>query len=246
MNSDAVTRRREIEELGRPVWGWARVRWPLVALLLVAFAMFGVAANRTEAFGADVRITRWLQGLDWRLLDWAADATNWSMSGTPLTVFGIAVFAVLLALRWWIDAGMLAAVIAIRLVNQGLKTVIESPRPTSDLVEVIEDADNYGFPSGHASGALLVVGAITWIVNRHIASPGWRAAIWAVAGVWIVLTGIGRVRVGAHWPSDVLGAWMWSVAVMVLVTWVTEKARGKEFEESRRRRVEEFGRGGAT
>ena len=42
-----------------------------------------------------------------------------------------------------------------------LKAVIESPRPTSDLVDVIEEADNFGFPSGHASGALLVVGAIS-------------------------------------------------------------------------------------
>ena len=121
------------EQFGWPVWGWASVRWPLVAVLLVAFVVFGVAASRTEAFGADVRFTRWLQELDWQVLDWSVDATNWSMSGTPLTVFGIAVFAALVALRWWVDAGMLAAVIAIRLVNH----LVEAD-PEFDFTEELE------------------------------------------------------------------------------------------------------------
>ena len=219
-------------ELGRPLRTWARVRWPLVLTLLVLFGMLGIAAHRTDAFGADVRFTRWLQGLDWRLLDWVAVATNWSMDGTPLTIGAAAIVLFLLARRWRIDAGMLAFVIAIRLVNSGLKSLIESPRPTPDLVEVIEEADNFGFPSGHASGTLLVVGATAWIMARHVRSPVWRVAIWTIAATWIVLTGIGRILVGAHWPSDVLGAWLWSVAVMVVVTWGTEKVRTREVAKS--------------
>jgi undecaprenyl-diphosphatase len=113
-----------------------------------------------------------------------------------------------------------------------LKSLIESPRPTSDVVEVTEEAENFGFPSGHASGALLVVGATAWIAARHVASPAWRIAIWTIAGAWIVLTGIGRVLVGAHWPSDVVGAWLWSVAAMVVTTWGTEKVRTREVDES--------------
>jgi undecaprenyl-diphosphatase len=219
-------------DLGWPLRSWAGVRWPLVLTLLVLFSLLGIAAHRTDAFGTDVRFTRWLQGLDWRVLDWVADATNWSMSGTPLTICAIAFVLFLVARRWWIDAGMLTFVIAIRLVNSGLKSLIESPRPTSDLVEVIEEADNFGFPSGHASGALLVVGGTAWIMARHVTSSAWRIAIWTIAGAWIILSGIGRVLVGAHWPSDVLGAWLWSVAAMVVITWGTEKVRTREVAES--------------
>lgn len=212
--------------------GLVRTPWPLVLALVTSFVLLGIAAHRTDAFRPDVRFTRWLQGLDWPPLRWGTDLTNWSMSGVPLTLGAIAVVLLFLFQGWRIDALMLALVIVVRLVNSAMKAVIESPRPTSDLVQVVEDAENYGFPSGHASGAFLVVGAIAWIIARHVASPARRAVIWAAATGWIILTGIGRVYVGAHWPSDVLGAWLWSTAALILIAWGVEKVRQRAVAEA--------------
>lgn len=204
---------------------WERARLPLVFMLVGSFVLLGLAARRTDAFALDVRFTRRIQELDWRPLRWITDLTNWSMSGTPLTLGAITVVLILLIRGWQIDAMMLASVVLVRLLNSGMKALFASPRPTSDLVQVLEDADNHGFPSGHASGALLVVGAIAWIITRHLSSPTWRVVIWGLATIWIILTGIGRVYVGAHWPSDVLGAWLWSTGALILVAWGAEKAR---------------------
>jgi undecaprenyl-diphosphatase len=226
MNSGERARRRTIEQL-EPVQ-WTRARLPLVFMLMVTFLLLGMAASRTDAFELDVRFTGWIQRLDWRLLRWGTDLTNWTMSGRPLTIGAITVVLILLVRGWPIDAMMLASVILVRLLNSGMKAVFASPRPTSDLVQVVEDAKNYGFPSGHASGSLLVVGTIAWIITRHVASPIWRVVIWLIAAGWIILTGIGRVRVGAHWPSDVLGAWLWGMAVMILITWGFEWARARQ------------------
>jgi membrane-associated phospholipid phosphatase len=220
-------------ELGRPAIAWVRTPWPLVLVLVISFVLLGIAARQTDAFQLDVRFTRWLQGLDWAPLRWGTDLTKWSMNGVPLTLGAIAVLLIFLFQGWRIDAMMLAVVIVVRLVNSGMKVLIASPRPTADLVEGAGESDTYGFPSGHASGALLVVGAIAWIISRHVTSPAWRAAIWVIATCWIVLTGIGRVYVGAHWPSDVVGAWLWSIAAMVVITWGTEKVRTREVAESR-------------
>jgi len=243
MNSGERARRRAGEQFG-PV-RWARARLALVFWLLVTFVLLGIAAHRTVAFELDVRFTRWVQGLDWRPLRWATDFTNWAMSGMPLTIGAIAVVVLLLLQGWRVDAVMLAVVIAIRLLNSGLKAVIESPRPTPDLVKVSEHSQTFGFPSGHASGALLVIGAIAWIITRRVASPAWRVAVWVIAACWISLTGFGRIYVGAHWPSDVLGGWLWSAAALVLIAWGIEVVRSRQVAHSEGRIGEwQTGRGG--
>jgi undecaprenyl-diphosphatase len=166
-----------------------------------------------------------VQGHDSRPLEWVTTATNWSMSGMPLSIGAVVVALGLLLRGWRQDAAVMALATAIRAVNSGLKEIVESPRPTPDLVRVTDHASGYGYPSGHAAGALLVVGALAWIVARHVESRAWRVVIWVAAGAWIVLTGAGRVRVGVHWPTDVLGAWLWSVPALMVITWAAVRRR---------------------
>lgn len=204
------------------------MRWVLVVGMLTAFVALAIGAHRVAAFSTDVRITRWVQDHDSTLLDWLTTATNWMMDGTPLSIIGIAIAAVLLARRHPLDAAVVAIAIAIRVVNSGLKEIVESPRPTPDLVRVTDHASGYGYPSGHASSAMLVVGAVAWVAARHVQSRAWRAVIWR-AVIWIAaialiaLTGIGRVRVGVHWPTDVLGGWLWAGAALITITWAAER-----------------------
>ena len=40
-----------------------------------------------------------------------------------------------------------------------------------------------------------------------------------LAALLVAITGFGRMWVGAHWPSDVLGAVLWSLPVVLLMTW---------------------------
>jgi undecaprenyl-diphosphatase len=110
-----------------------------------------------------------------------------------------------------------------RLVNAYLKTVIESPRPTPELVRITDHSSGFGYPSGHAAGALLVIGAAAWIAARHTRDPARRRLIWLGAAAWILLTGVGRIYAGAHWPSDVIGAWLWSVPALVGLTSLATK-----------------------
>ena len=201
------------------------MRWVIVVGMVIAFVVLAVGAHRVGAFAIDVRVTRWVQGHDSRPLEWATTATNWSMSGTPLTISAIVIALGLLLRGWRSDAAVLALATAIRAVNSGLKEIVESPRPTPDVVRVTDHASGYGYPSGHAAGALLVVGALAWIVARHVESRAWRVVIWVAAGAWIVLTGAGRMRVGVHWPTDVLGAWLWSIPALMVITSAADRRR---------------------
>ena len=195
-----------------------RMRWVLVAGLLGAFLALAIGAHRVAAFSTDVRITRWVQDHDPTLLDWLTTVTNRAMDGTPLSIVGIAIAAVLIARRHPLDAAVVAIALAIRIINSGLKEIVESPRPTPDLVRVTDHASGYGYPSGHASGAMLVVGAVAWVAACHVQSCAWRTVIWIAAIALIALTGIGRVLVGVHWPTDVLGGWLWAGAALITIT----------------------------
>lgn len=194
--------------------------WCSGALSLICFALLGVAARRTAAFDGDVRFTRWLQGFDWRVVRWATDFSNWAMSGTPLTAGAIAVALVLLWRRLPGDAALLAIATSFRLFNVRFKELIESPRPTPDLVRITDHSNGYGYPSGHAAGAILVVGAIAWIAARHVGDPITRRWIWLAAGFWIALAGVARIYAGAHWPTDVVGAWLWTLPALGVLIWI--------------------------
>lgn len=83
--------------------------------------------------------------------------------------------------------------------------------------------DGFSFPSGHATGSMLMglLGAwmiIHWVLTRL----GPRLVVWAAAGVLVAAVGASRLYLGVHYPSDVLAGWLlgagWAVTVAVAVS----------------------------
>lgn len=72
-----------------------------------------------------------------------------------------------------------------------------------DLVAQLDPITSPAFPSSHANNAAVVYILFIMLVPqaRH---PVWQLA----AAMMILLTGISRIMLGVHWPTDVLGGWM--------------------------------------
>jgi membrane-associated phospholipid phosphatase len=92
---------------------------------------------------------------------------------------------------WWVWVALMAAA---PLAETMLKAGVARPRP---------EAMSYGFPSGHATAAAAFFGALLFL--SETLRPGLRTAVRVLAVLMIVLVGIARVMLRAHWPSDVLG-----------------------------------------
>lgn len=189
---------------------------------IAAMVLTLVVAAEGAPLAGDVRIARWVQdsGLqenagiinalgDWRWVPFAASvaliAFGVRLGGgrAPAAARGGALAAYIVVLPLWTWSSI-------------LKLIVASPRPAAEFGLSIDRArDSYGFPSGHVYGDVLVYGAMaawaTAFVHPRAVLPV-RAAAVAV----IVLAGPARIVVGAHWPSDVLGAYLWGGCALCL------------------------------
>jgi membrane-associated phospholipid phosphatase len=108
--------------------------------------------------------------------------------------------------RWWIWLGLM---VVAPMTEGTFKFLVGRARP---------EGTSFGFPSGHSTAAAAFFGAVIYL------SAAWpaRRRAWAraVAVVGIVLVGLARVALRAHWPSDVvagvaLGLALASLAMLV-------------------------------
>lgn len=93
--------------------------------------------------------------------------------------------------------------------NSMLKEAFGRSRP--DLVPALDHVTDLSFPSGHAAGAM----AIFLTAALLIPTDKPRLALIAVL-IGAGSIGVSRVLLGVHYPSDVIGGWVWG-AGMTLV-----------------------------
>jgi undecaprenyl-diphosphatase len=98
-------------------------------------------------------------------------------------------------------------------VFRGLKLLLDRPRPPEDgrLVHAASES----LPSGHATTAVVVIGALVVLAwpGRTLAS---RTAMAAAATLWVGAVGLTRIYLGVHWFSDVLAGWLVGAAWLAL------------------------------
>jgi undecaprenyl-diphosphatase len=90
-----------------------------------------------------------------------------------------------------------------------LKFIVDRPRPTAEVVDILYPVGGLSFPSGHAFMAVAMLGAVFYLAGR-LCGPN-RYAVLAVRtaiGVLILAIGMSRIYLGVHWASDVIGGYL--------------------------------------
>ncbi len=107
--------------------------------------------------------------------------------------------------------------------SQVLKLLVDSPRPSPAYGVAIDRVrESGGFPSGHVYGDVLTYGTIA--VLAPVALGTWSAAVRVPAVTIVALAGWARVYVGAHWPSDVVGGYLWGAAALGVVLAIASRS----------------------
>lgn len=145
--------------------------------------------------------------------------------GDVVTVFA----AALLAAGWLLQSGhrrralLLVAIVASeRLMIEAMKTVFDRARPDPLGHEVA--VHNLAFPSGHSANAMAGWLAIALLA----ASPRLRRPAVALALAIALITGLCRLVLQVHWPSDVVGGWAFGAAWTLLLVGLFDSRRPGE------------------
>jgi len=181
-----------------------------LALFFLAWAFPTFPGDRQALLG--------FQGLRTGWLDAAALAVS-RFGWAPLSV-GLVLAAT--AALWWrrhrADALMMLLSLPALGVGIGLKELVGRPRPDYFLLlgPVPQSAS---FPSSHATYAVLFCGLLFYLAEKSIRHLAIRRSLEAGLVLLTVAVGASRVYLGVHWPSDVLGGYLFGgLALLGLIS----------------------------
>ena len=200
----------------------------LLTLDLAAAIALTIVVASDDVLGGELRVLRELQ--TWSFLGgWLADAVRFVTTTGVVTVCG-AIAAVML---WMIGErraaiGLAAAILVLQILQPSIKELVDQPRPSEQLgIEIRASITSPSFPSGHVMSPTVVYG---FLAGLALLRPAWprvvRVAIIAMSVGLLLLTGLVNLYLGVHWPTDVLGGWLWGGAI-VLAALLTERTESR-------------------
>ncbi|MET8751740.1 phosphatase PAP2 family protein [Streptomyces sp. NPDC004667] len=191
-------------------------RWGLVAALCaVLFAVLAVlvAARHGSPYALDESLHRW--SVEHRPAAAVAFARAVTTTGTGPVPYLCAIAAGLIAGwgrgvrgRLLTAAGALGFLLLAQGTRYAVLYAVARPRPP--VADRVTHASGFSFPSGHTATSALVAGLLAWAVWRT-ASPAAARLGWVLFACWAVTVGLTRVYLGVHWPTDVLGGWLYAL-----------------------------------
>jgi len=100
------------------------------------------------------------------------------------------------------------------------KVVFNQPRPfeMDSRVKALEQLTDRGFPSLHTQNAVVVWGFLAATFRRK-----W---LWVLAAALVILIPLSRLYLGVHFPTDLLGGYVFGVVLLALALWLMPLAEG--------------------
>lgn len=152
--------------------------------------------------------------------------TNFMKTMTNFSSVKVTIIISLLALTsllWKNKKGLyLDIVVAVTfIINYILKIIFRRPRPT--ILRLINET-GYSFPSGHSMISLGLYGFIIYLIyqNKNI-NKYFKILTISLLSIIIILIGISRIYLGVHYPSDVLGGYLMSSIILIVLTTIYRK-----------------------
>jgi len=206
------------------------MRRPYLATYLLCLALFGLLgylAHQFRSFPADSTVSEWLQDASLPLFASVMESVSSMGETIPMVITVALVVVVLLLCRRRLEAAFTAALPALAgLLNYSLKLLVDRPRPGEELL-----AGGMSFPSGHTTYAAVLGGFIVWLAPRLLRTPVAVRTLQCLAALFVLLTGVSRVYLGAHQPSDILGSFLLSGLLLVPAAALYERLSGRRGEE---------------
>jgi len=137
----------------------------------------------------------------------------------PANLILIAYFLFIKKHRWYSVKVPVVAISSLLLMFL-LKMIFHRNRPLTPLLEA---AQGYSFPSGHATMSITFYGLMIFLVWQHIKNTWIKWILTIMLVVLINLIGISRVYLRVHYASDVLAGFCVGLMWLLLSLWILKK-----------------------
>ncbi len=183
----------------------------VIVASIILTVQLSVAAAEEETVSGDVLVSSWVQRASLPGIAYLVEFLNWIGRPIPLAMLTGVVAIGLMSRRRYAEAILILPATGTHAVNAILKNVIQSPRPSSEHVTIHDHATGFGFPSGHTMAVVVFCGVVAYLAWRLIERRHYQYAVHACVALAVVGIGFSRIYSGAHWPSDVLGGYLWGM-----------------------------------
>ncbi len=198
-------------------------------VVTLGFAILTLLAKKYDYFNLDLVITLFIQKYNQVWFDMLMKFVTFTGNVTTVVVL-----VILLSLYGYLIGKRHVAILIIvstiggMVISQILKILIGRPRPDPLLVHQIGHfLKSDSFPSGHVFTAVSLYGLLLYIIFTQLKKSLFRKILIGVCLMIISLMGISRIYLGAHWFSDVLGAYLIGFVWVSGIIFIHQKLRPK-------------------
>lgn len=186
------------------------VFWTALSLCIIAFILLTILAKKNPYFPFDLLITRAIQQIQSPLF---LAIMNF------ITLLGINIYvAILLVLGtvFFLRKGLIkegfflaCSTLGAEALADIFKIIVARPRPSHELIKQVGQFTIHdSFPSGHVMFYIGFFGFLLFLTFTLMKKRLKRNILLSLFLLLIILIGPSRIYLGAHWFSDVIGAYL--------------------------------------
>ena len=138
-----------------------------------------------------------------------------------IVALSVLLFVIFLILKKKTQAYLTASVIIIStILNNVIKVIIMRSRP--EVLKLVVET-SYSFPSGHTMASVTIYGILLYLVNKTDLKKGLKNTLKVILFTLPIFIGISRIYLGAHFATDVIGAYLVSSILLLVTTYLVDK-----------------------
>lgn len=113
-----------------------------------------------------------------------------------------------------------SSIIISTVFNNVVKLIIRRDRP--EVLKLVVE-NSFSFPSGHTMASVTLYGILFYIVLRSNLDKKIKIPLNIILFLIPFFVGISRIYLGAHFASDILGGFLLSTIILLVITYYVDK-----------------------
>jgi membrane-associated phospholipid phosphatase len=196
-----------------------RILFYVLGSIVTGFILLTLIVLHFKVSVVDLEFSEELQEHQYPVLDLGMKLISW-FGYMPYSLFMVLISALAFYLMKYKKEGLfILLTLCSGLVTAVMKLCINRPRPTQDLVRIVEKAGRQSFPSGHVLFYVVFFGFLILLMyHLKTLSRSLRITVSATSFFLIFTIPLSRVYLGAHWFTDVLGGFLLGMVSLLILS----------------------------